>query len=53
MTWFKCEYFYSWIDRAYFSRNELKDRLSDIGISDQAKFTNEEWGFIRAALRQG
>jgi len=33
VRWFKCEYFYSWIDKCYFLKNDLKTALESIGLN--------------------
>lgn len=52
VNWFKCEYFYSWIDRPFFLNNDFRHFLKtlDLGAS---KFTKGEWALVRKAVSGG
>lgn len=49
--WFNCEYFYSQMDKAYFSFNSFERYLYNCGIGSSA-LTTREWAFVRLALRR-
>lgn len=44
--WFKCEHFYSWIDRPYFQSSHFKKLLQALEL-ENAKLTNFEWSIVR------
>jgi hypothetical protein len=46
----KCEFFYSWIDRPYFSKNTLCDVTEALGLGPYPEMTKEEWSIIRSSL---
>ncbi|KAK9820084.1 hypothetical protein WJX72_005985 [[Myrmecia] bisecta] len=48
--WAMYEFFYSAIDRPWFTRSELQDYLSHMGMAHVERLTRTEWGIIRASL---
>ena len=45
LRWFKCEYFYSFIDKPFFKENELVETLHDAGMP--IDLNKREWSMIR------
>ena len=49
LRWFKCEYFYSWIDRPFFLSNDFKQLLTSLDLSNQ-KMTKLEWSLVKKTI---
>ena len=50
IRWFKCEYFYSSIDKPFFQENELMETLNDAGMPTE--LNRREWAIIRQSLSE-
>lgn len=50
-SWFNCEYFYSQMDKAYFSANSFEKHLQVCGVG-AARLSTKEWAVVRLALRR-
>jgi len=48
--WFRCEYFYSFIDKPWFLENELVETLSDAGLP--VELNQREWSIVRQSYCQ-
>lgn len=48
--WSFYEWFYSAIDRMYFSQNEFQDCLYDCGFGQVSKLTRREWAYVRKTM---
>lgn len=46
--WFKCEYFYSFIDKPFFQENELVETLYEAGMP--LELNRREWSVIRQSF---
>jgi Iap family predicted aminopeptidase len=49
MRWFKCEYFYSWIDKPFFLSNDFKQLLVQLDMRN-LKLSKIEWSIFRKML---
>jgi hypothetical protein len=49
LRWFKCEYFYSWIDRPFSLSNDFKQILASLDLTHH-KLNKLEWCYIRKAI---
>jgi hypothetical protein len=49
LRWFKCEYFYSWIDRPFFLSHDFKHILQTLELQSH-RMTKLEWCFIRTTI---
>jgi len=47
--WFKCEYFYSWIDRPYFQATDFNKLLEALELKN-VKLNQIEWSVVRQTL---
>ncbi len=50
LRWFKAEYFYSWVDRSYYLRNEFRQLLEALSLKPDSMLTAAEWSLVRQAL---
>jgi hypothetical protein len=50
MFWFRCEWFYSYIDRGFFSHNDFEECLKVILKANVEELSLREWRSIRALL---
>ncbi|GKY91180.1 hypothetical protein MPSEU_000090700 [Mayamaea pseudoterrestris] len=46
------EFFYSDIDREWFSRNEIREEVARLGLSPDVKLTTSEWRVIRRRVKK-
>ena len=51
LRWFKCEYFYSFIDKPFFQENELVETLHEAGMP--LELNKREWSIIRQSFSDG
>ena len=50
LRWFKCEYFYSFIDRPFFKENELIETLEEAGMP--LELNRREWAVVRQSMSE-
>ena len=50
LRWFKCEYFYSSIDKPFFQENELMETLNEAGMPTE--LNRREWAIVRQSLSE-
>ena len=48
--WCRFEYFYSGVDRWFFSHNQFKSILKEIGIGESPLLNKLEWGIVRSSI---
>ena len=50
LHWCKCEWFYSYIDRGFFSHNELEELMKLINLNTNENYTLYEWRVIKRMM---
>ena len=50
MNWIRFEYFYSWVDRGYFQKDELAELFSGLNIPQGTLLTRKEWCLLREGI---
>lgn len=48
--WCRFEYFYSSVDRWFFTHNQFKMILKEIGLGETPLLNKFEWGILRSAI---
>mmetsp|Transcript_39565 Transcript_39565/g.38082 ORF Transcript_39565/g.38082 Transcript_39565/m.38082 type:complete len:247 (+) Transcript_39565:79-819(+) len=52
LRWFKCEYFYSWIDRPYFLYHDFRHFIKSLDLKGH-KLNVNEWRLVRKTIGTG